>query len=237
MFVYNPLFSPKIVEDAIAHARGEFPRESVGVITEGKYKPVFNASSEPETTWLINEEDFYVRSITGKIEAIIHSHNNSPQASIIDQQKQVEFEVPFGIINVINGELITHVIFWGHGVPVAPPVGRAFFFGVHDCLTLVRDYYASLGVDLPNPARSINFNEVGERMFEEYLDKVPFKVVSAVKDLEINDILFYSWNGQIGHIGVYIGEDKVLAHWQNQLSGYHDLSYKSKYLSSAMRLK
>ena len=235
MFVHNPLFHNQVVNDAIEHAKNQFPKESVGIVINDKYKSLRNDSEDPENTWLIEDKDFYRQSILGNIQAIIHSHNNFAHASAIDQEKQQEFDIPFGIVNVINQELITHVMFWGKGIRMAGPVGRAFFFGVHDCLTLVRDYYEYYDIDLPNPPRDLNFNEKGEKLFEQYLHTVPF-IQIGLDDLQKDDLLFYVWNGQIGHVGVYMGGDTILSHWQNQLSGYHDISYKRKHLSFAMRM-
>ena len=85
---------------------------------------------------------------------------------------------------------------------------------------------------------NINFNEIGEKIFEQYIEE-EIKRFDIVKkeDIEENDIIFYQWKNQIGHIAVYINKDKVLHHFINQLSQYYPLDYKYKNLFFAFRRK
>ena len=225
------------IEEIIKHAESEFPRESCGYIVDNKYVACINSSEEQEDSFVIEEISFYKYYLDKKIQWIVHSHNNNQCASKIDMKKQRSMEVPFIIVNIKYGKL-SDLFFFGSNIKL-PYIGRPFYFGCTDCLTLVKDYYKDkFNMALPNPPRSINFNEVGDKLFESYLEE-QLKKFDLIKkeDIEEDDILFYQWNNQIGHVGIYINKNKVLHHFVNQLSGYYPLEYKYKNLFFAFRRK
>jgi len=236
MLSYNPLnFN---ISDAIVHAQGEWPNESVGYIFHKSYIPCINSSNEPENSFIIQNEEFDKRYINGEVEAIIHSHNSRAYASSIDQMKCDEMELPFGIINLIDPEIVTHCIFWGKGIKKADYLGRLFFFGVFDCLTLVCDYYKQkFKIKLPSPYRDFEFITSNHKFFEEYIGELKQFDEVGIDDLQEDDILFYCHSGRIIHIGIYIDENKILHHWLNQKSNFYPLKYKKEMLKFALRRK
>jgi len=229
-------FPSEEIDKAIIDAETRFPNESCGIIVDNKYLSFANDAEETDKSFLINHRLFYSNYGLGKIQAVIHSHNNNCHASKLDQKKQKELELPFIIINVKYGKF-QDLFYFGFKDIVLPYEGRPFHFGCWDCLTLTADYFKEhYGVELPNPPRDFNFMDTKELTFEKYINDVPFNVVKK-EDIVKDDVLFYTWHNQIGHIGVYLGDDKVLAHWGNQLSGVHPLSYKYNHISFAMELK
>ena len=64
------MFDTQVIADAKRHALSEFPRESVGVVHQGKYVPMENTSANPE-------ESFRLEKYPQDAEAIIHSHTRT----------------------------------------------------------------------------------------------------------------------------------------------------------------
>lgn len=218
----------------ISHAESEFPNECCGVVVDGQYIKFNNDSDDPENSFLINNLQFYRYYESGRIQYLVHSHNNKDHASALDRMKSDELELPSIIINVRDGKFAE--LFYLR-VPT-PLIGRPFRFGCWDCLQLVYDYYKQqYNIKLPNPPRDISFLENNHKFFEEYLHELTqFKIVE-IDNLQEDDILFYAAGGRIIHVGVYLNEDKCLHHWLNRTSDYFPLSYKQQNLKFAMRLK
>jgi len=236
---YNPLFEEKILEDIYNHAKDIWPNESCGYISNNKYIPCVNDAIDPENSFVITNSTFDKALINKEVQAVIHSHNSRPYASAFDQMKCDDMEVPFGIINLVDPNIVTHIVFWGRGIKRAPLEGRFFFFGVFDCLSLVVDHYKNkYRIKLPDPHRDISFIDGNRKFFEEYLDEL-FQTFERVDldDLEQDDILFYFHGGRIIHTGFYYGDNQVMGHWLNQKSGLHSIEYKKELLKLAVRKK
>lgn len=224
--------------DAIAHAKSEFPNESCGAIIEGKYVPFENRADDKSDTFLINDVDFNQAYMDGKVECVIHSHNDYPHASVADQIQQRAMDIPFGIINLKNRSVI-QTVFWGDSLPIQSLEGRPFFFGVYDCYALVRDWIRiNLGYTPPNPEREWCFWLDNISMYEDFINnrKVPFDFI-PIKDAKYGDVLLYRIYGTkfLNHCGVISKNGLVLHHFVNELSGYKPVSYFREYCNAAMR--
>lgn len=224
------------IERAIRHAEDEFPKEACGAVIDNVYVPFPNDAEDPEQSFIINSPKFFTYYSLDKIQAVIHSHNNQPHASKEDQQHQKNIELPYIILNMKYGKL-EDVFFFGFDKVKVPFEGRPFHFGCWDCLTLVRDYYKQYyKIDLPNPPRDFDFVKNEELLFEKYLNDLPLLQIDK-EDIEVGNVLFYTWKNKICHVGIYLGDNKVLGHWMNQLSAVHPLEYKYKNLAFAMEIK
>lgn len=224
----------EIIDEMIKHAEKEFPNECAGAIILDKYIPFVNCSMEPENSFLIEDKRFYDAYLKKEVKFLVHSHNNKDYASSLDQLKHNELEIPSIILNVRDGKF-SELFYLGITVPL---LNRPFRFGCWDCLQLVYDYYKSkYKIKLPNPPRDIEFITNNHKFFEEYLDQLTQFQVVKIDELEEDDILFYCHAGRIFHTSIYINNDKILSHWLNQRSNYHNISYNKKYLKFGMRLK
>lgn len=239
MFVYNPFFNQNLIDEAIQHAKETFPKESVGAIIDEKYVRFQNRSDE-EDSFMIHDNIFDKAYIEGKVQAVIHSHDNCPRASYQDQLSQLELDIPFGIINLKN-KSVTHVVFWGEQIPIAPLEGRFFFYGsVFDCYSLVRDYMiTTYNYKLPNYPRQWVFWYKAQSVFEDHIqeNKDNFEWVDLDK-LSPGDILLYSIyeTKYLNHCAVYMGNNgEVLHHFVNELSGRYPITFNRQYLRKAIR--
>lgn len=164
-----PPLTDAIVELACAHAVSQFPKESCGLVVDGRYVPCPNLATLPERDFRIDPATVARLSLSGRLEAVVHSHTTLTGKAFpsgLDMQQQLATGVPWAIV-LTDGREAGLASLWGAGVPVAPIVGRPFLHGVHDCYSLVRDVFAlgrdaladpevatadgSAGIDWPHP--------------------------------------------------------------------------------------
>lgn len=224
------------VSGAVDHAISEFPMESCGAIIDGEYRPFDNTAEHSDKDFRIDDPDYSAAYASGRVDAVVHSHNNGPWASMMDQQQQRQTDVPWGIINLRGGSP-THAVFWGPGIQPEPLEGRQFFHGVWDCWGLARDYLVGAYDldDAPDPPRDREFWLSGEKLFEEYLGG-PFDSADP-HDAVVGDVCLYSIGKcrYLNHCGVYMGRGKILHHFENRVSRCYPSSFHGQYLEHVLR--
>lgn len=240
MYLTNKVkpFDLRCVNAAVRHAQDEFPNESCGAIINGHYERFENKAEDKENHFVISDDDFKRARIEGRVDCVIHSHNDRDRASHQDQIAQIESDIPFGIINLRNKSPM-QVVFWGDSLEQEPFEGRPFFYGVWDCVRLVRDYiYQNTGILTPNEAHEWAFWMKGQPYFENLInsDDFPYTYID-INEIQPGDLLLYNLMGTkvISHVGVYIEQSKALHHFVNQLSGYYSIEYERKYLRGILR--
>lgn len=226
-------FSDKAKKDAVEYCRKLLPYEGCGIISEDNFIPFDNKSSDPLNNFLIDDREFDYLLMRNKIQAIIHSHNDFPHASLNDQRAQREFDLPFGIINFRHGTC-QHFIFWGDQLEKEPLLKRPFFFGVFDCLTLSSDYYKEkFNKEIPQPLREVNYWENDQSIFEDHVNMADYPVnFINIKDVKPNDIYFYKMfdSKYINHMAVVLENGRLLQHFMNKLSCTLPASYYQNYI-------
>jgi len=203
-----------------AHAQAEYPRESCGVVIiwkgRARYWPCRNLAVGTEHFHL-HPEDYATAEEAGEVVAIAHSHPNS--APIPSQADLVGCEasgLPWVIVNWPTGA--SHE-FAPTGY-VAPLVGRVFSHGVLDCYTLIRDYYArELSIALPDFERRDDWWKAGENLYMDNFTAAGFRRIEA-EALRRHDVILMQLSADIfNHGAVYLGDDRILHHPMNRLSG------------------
>ena len=243
MYKYNPNIyianlNQSAVDNAIQHAMDEFPNESCGAIVNGTYIRFINESSDPSNSFEIKDDRWFEYYVANKIDCLVHSHNNSRVASVLDQIQQRELDIPSLIINLKHKSLMDCIVFGNKDIP--PLDGRPFFYGAFDCISLVDDYiYTKYKVHIPHPPHEWGFWSEGKNFFESYIDEtIPFRDV-PITEIKVDDILFYNIDGTrfINHIAVVASDNgEVYHHMYNSVSGKYPITYNRKYLRKVMRL-
>lgn len=240
MYITNLNYSidEKAALKAIDHAKQVFPEESCGAIINNEYVPFENKADEKEEFFIIDDEVFDSAYLAGVVEVIIHSHNNSPRASIGDQVQQKELVVPFGIINLVNNSC-THFVFFGDSIDMEPLKKRHFFYGVWDCFSLMRDYLKlQHDFDIENVPREYGWWMKNESMFESFFDRDDIDFISE-PDIQPNDLLFYNLHGTryLNHCAIMKEDGLVFHHFEGHISQVLPISYSQQFLNKIVRIR
>ena len=100
-------------------------------------------------------------------------------------------------------------------------IGRSFIWGVHDCWSIIHDWYKETkNIDLKiwdRPKKIKDFIE--NPLFEKGLPITGFKKQPTDDDIQVGDVLlFQSTSGNLDHVAVYIGDNMILNHNIRRLS-------------------
>lgn len=208
-----------------------YPKEACGfVLADAKGKPFCieceNKSLEPNSHFLIDPEDFLKAEKQGKIVACWHTHcDMSARASEADKVGCQNTQVPW-FIGAVYGKEEPYrfegleLVECNNGYE-APLIGRPYSFGVFDCFSLMRDYYKrELHIELPELPRTERiWASEPDYMAKTAVEKFGFVRMPEGEPPHRGD-LFFIQTGRDGadHIGIYIGDDRILHQMRNRLS-------------------
>ena len=192
------------------HARAAYPNECCGVIIGGQYRPMRNLSKTPTKTFKMDLGDL-------RPEAIVHSHPDGIDApSAYDMAQQRATGVPWVIVKVMKEGCKPPFVFGGD---ISPLIGRTFRHGVHDCYSLIQDWFEGQGQRhlTPEIPRNWHWWSQGESL---YMDHYAAAGWVRTNQPEIGCLGFMQTAGSnvANHAGVLIPGGWFLHHLVGRLS-------------------
>lgn len=201
------------------HALKEYPRECCGVLVVAKgkerYIPCKNISPSLGD-FEIDPADYARAEDVGEVVAICHSHPNlTSQPSQTDLTSCELTGKPWYILSIPREHLnVIHPSGYR-----APLIGRPYRTNVLDCCTLVQDYYKEvLNIEIKAYDRYDNWWLTEDLLT---LDRILDQGFVVVKDLKEHDVIAMSnscLKGNLNHLAVYLGNERMLHHCSNRLS-------------------
>ncbi|MDM0042151.1 NlpC/P60 family protein [Variovorax sp. J22R193] len=218
----------KALEDFHAHVLAEYPKEACGLIVSGAFVPCVNAAETPLTDFRIAAHEVVLATAKGGvIEAVLHSH---PYDMTVRQLYPAEWPstkdmtswlnnptVPWGIAKT-EGENVSSLV-WLEDEPNTPVLGRQFVHGIHDCYSVIRDWYwQEHQIKLKNFARGWGWWETNANLYEENFKLAGFHEV-RLEDIQIGDVLMMKYGARvINHAAVVTGNNQITHHMFHKLS-------------------
>lgn len=210
----------KIKEEALGHAKEQFPNEAVGLVhvVKGKnrYFKCQNLAVTPDEHFILDPSDYLKAETKGEITAVIHSHpKTNPSPSQADMVACEKSGLPWFIVNPNTEQ-------WASYKPSGwelPYVGREFSHGIIDCYSLVRDFYKrKFNIILNDYNRRDQWWEKGENMYLDNFKKENFKEVD-ISEVGYGDLFLMHLESPVpNHAAIYLDDGIVLHHVQGRLS-------------------
>jgi proteasome lid subunit RPN8/RPN11 len=220
------------------HVRQRFPDEAVGYVHKDLFVPCANLSATPQEAFSVSPE-----LIPDDAQYIVHSHTTAfPDPKVdprtpsrADMECQDAWGLPFAIV-YCDGQSMSDPIFFGTTQRRPPLEEREFVFNAQDCLTLSADYFsAKHGIELPSCPRAWDWFAHGETLIDDLWEGWGFEEVPMSKARPSDVLLFRMGARFTNHMGVYLGDDRLLHHKVGCLSGIEEASRLSKYLHRCIR--
>lgn len=227
----KPKPTASLLAEFQAEAELRYPEEACGLVVKvGKkqtFVPCANSANTPLTEFRIAVDEYHRASDVGEVIAVWHSHpNKTATPSMADVIECENSELPWFINGIAYADEVgfsfteTHLL-EPEGFELEYK-GRPYHYGLIDCYTIMFDYYKrEFGIELDRlaDARETRFWEFNNPVMEESYPKLGLERVYNEEPVK-GDVFLIQTGGQVAnHVAIYLGNDMILHHCENRLSG------------------
>lgn len=198
----------EVHEAAKLHTAECFPEEAVGIVEGGQYVRLDNRSTQPQRDVFLTDTDLL--RVAGA-EVFFHSH---PSGLGSPSQTDMAYQLQLGIPFVVIVWPLYDVFWWGDSLDRAPLIGRGFRHGIHDCMSLIRDWHLAKGIAFPDFARDWNWWD-GANPKNHYLDNFEawgFERIATSEATQPGDVLLFAFHSKAPHHGALVHDRDLLLH-------------------------
>lgn len=203
-----------------AAAKAAFPQEACGLIAStGVTQRLIlarNLSEDPERTFDLDPEAWLKVRDDEEVVGIFHSHpKGTAKPSPADLSMIEATNLPWHIVGLVGDD---YRVVNPSGYQ-APYEGREYVWRIHDCYSLVRDWYKrEWGLHLPDFDRDPFFWEKGQSLYEDNYANCGF-VKLIDQPLQVGDLLLIQVMSKVpNHGAIYVGNGEIIHHVHNRLS-------------------
>ena len=209
-----------------SHALNEKPQECCGLILKTSSDtityPCRNSSEEPKSHFSIHPGDYARGARKGNVEAIYHSHNSDNENfSTNDKFHSSSHELNYVLYNTVKDSFSlfdykkNKTLFYN----------RIFEIGKSDCYTIIKEYYANLGIKLEgentfgNDWYKKNPHVVGELFaLNKKNPELPIMDLKPFVPLKEHDVIVFEFvkGGGPNHVAGYLGDGTMIHHPRNK---------------------
>lgn len=213
-----------IVDTGIA----QYPKEACGLILNVGKKTFAvacdNVSDDPKNRFKISPTDYAKFARKGDVVAIWHTHTDEPAtASLADVEMCKRTNLPWFIVAISKDadeiKVSEPTVIYPKGEDI-PYLERPYVFGIHDCYTLIIDFYKrEFGIEMGNQYPRIeNWWSKGYDFFSENFKEQGFVQVID-EEPQYGDIFIIQSESKVpNHVAIYIGNETILHHCHGRLS-------------------
>jgi proteasome lid subunit RPN8/RPN11 len=235
----------EVLQSFKGHVLACYPEEACGLVVNDVYVPCKNAADEPLKDFRISGPDLITARLSGKIQAVLHSHpydGMKPRSddwpadwpSGKDMQNWLGDDIPWGIV-ATDGEDLNPIV-WLDDANPEPLIGRQFIHGVNDCYSVVRDWFRQeRGITLKNFARGYGWWDTDQNLYAKNFAAAGFEEIE-LDHLQVGDCVLMALGSDVlRHAAVVTGPNEILHHKINRLSGRESLSKWHRSIVKAVR--
>ncbi len=177
-------------------------------VSQAAVVPCTNVSPTPETDFHIPIIDYLRAQALGRILYAWHSHPVDAPFSEADKVYADESLIPQRLFNLTSN-------LWSEYIPPAYHYsleGRVWCWGEQDCFSLVRDYFRQTHhITIRDYDRDEESNDLAARILAGFTNE-GFHKAPTMNQLQKNDVLLFRTNGAPQHMGIFMGNSRVLHH-------------------------
>lgn len=220
-------FDQSVIDAAMEHARAESPAEACGYVLDVEGHQTYFRCRNSAAPSLRNSQfemhpvDQIKAEKRGRVLAIVHSHPHAePEPSVTDLMGVESSRKPWLIVAPHLGTFTVNLP-TGEDIPLK---GRPFVYGLTDCASLIRDYYAQeLGIHLPHYEHNFGWWDRGRDLWRELPPTMGFVRVTGQPLAKFDVLVLMLHNAPVPtHGAIYFppeGENpaRILHHVQGRV--------------------